>query len=78
MPFSNVVLLPDQLALVQRVFTAIVTEPWFNRNRDNEYAFASAIIREFEHGTTDESDLKLYCKTIAQQRFSNTEAGRGR
>jgi hypothetical protein len=70
MSFSNVVLLPDQLALVQRVFTAIVGEPWFNRDSDNEKVLASVIVREFEHGTTDENDLMLFSKAVAQRRFS--------
>jgi len=70
MPFSNVILQPDQLALVRRVFDSIVGEPWFNRNRENEFAFASMIVREFERGTNDENALAGHCKAIAQERFS--------
>lgn len=71
MPFSNVVLQPDQFALVRRVFDKIVGEPWFVRNRDNEFAFASMIVREFERGATDEGALAEKCRVGAQQRFSN-------
>lgn len=70
MPFSNVVLQPDQFALVRRVFDSIVAEPWFHRNTDNEHAFASMIVREFERGATQESELAEHCKAIAQERFS--------
>jgi len=70
MPFSNVVLQPDQFALVRRVFDTIVGESWFVRNRENEHTLASVIVREFEHGTTDESALVERCKTTAQKRFS--------
>jgi hypothetical protein len=73
MSFSNVVLLPDQLSLVQRVFTSIVSEPWFHRSPDNEHAVASIIVREYEHGTTDENDLTLFSKTVARRRFSISE-----
>ena len=69
MPFSNVVLQPDQLALVRRVFDNIVSEAWFSKNQDNEFTFASMIVREFEHGTRDETELLGRCKAIAQERF---------
>ena len=78
MAFSNVVLLPDQLALVQRVFNSIVGEPWFDLNKDNERTLASIIVREFEHGTTDENDLALFSKTIALRRFSINVSGHER
>lgn len=77
MPFSNVDLQPDQFALVRRVFEKIVGEPWFDRSRENESAFASMIVRESERGTTDESALTKCCKAIAEGRFSANTADRG-
>jgi len=70
MPFSNVVLLPDQLALGKRVFDRIVAEPWFIKTKENEYSLASAIVREFEKGIIQESALAYRCRMIAKERYS--------
>ena len=70
MPFSNVVLLPDQMELVQRVFRSIVSEQWFDRNMENEHALAALIVRAFQTGLTLESDLHRHCEMAAKERFA--------
>ena len=70
MPFSNVVLLPDQMELVQRVFRSIVSEQWFDRNTENEHAFAALIVRAFQTGLTLEGDLHQHCEMAAKERFA--------
>jgi len=68
--FSNVILTADQLALVQRVFKQIVMQPWFIRNTDNESAFASHIVRQFQKGISDEGALVAQCEAAARERYS--------
>lgn len=72
MPFSNVVLRPNELALVKRVFDAIIGEPWFVRTKENEHSLASAIVREFEKGMIEESGLAQRCLVIARERYSTS------
>ena len=70
MPFSNVVLLPDQMEIVQRVFRTIISELWFDRNMENEHALAALIVRAFHTGLILESDLHQHCETAAKERFA--------
>jgi hypothetical protein len=67
---SNTVLQPHELALVQRVFKEIVSQPWFNRAGDNERNFAAFVVRAFQHGIMAEEALSAHCGQAAKERYA--------
>jgi hypothetical protein len=70
MPFTGLVMQPQELDLVQGVFKAIIAEPWFHRSTTHEKEFAAFIIRTFREGLTDRERLMSYSRLVAREWFS--------
>lgn len=70
MPFTGLVMLPQEMEVVQDVFNAVVREPWFLRTTSNDKEFAEFVLRAYRAGITDRDHLLIYCHEAAVLRFS--------
>lgn len=70
MPFTGLVKTPDELGIVQRVFDAIVAEPWFDHAEGNDRRFAAWVLRAYREGVSDYDRLHRYCREVAAVNFS--------
>lgn len=70
MPFTGLVMLPQEMEVVQDVFKAVVDESWFHRTTSNEKEFAEFVLRAYRTGITDRDRLLIYCHEAAALRYS--------
>lgn len=61
---------PHEAMLIQRVYDAIVTESWFNRNAITERELLKLILQNHAEAPVDEAALLLTCRDEARDRFS--------
>lgn len=61
---------PHELALIRELYTAILEEPWFNRNAITERELLKMVFRTCADATEDRETLKSLCRLEARRRFS--------
>jgi hypothetical protein len=72
MAFHHVMLAPEQIRLVHRVFNVVIREEWFPRTQDNCGECAKLVIHLYQHGIDDEEELLEESKAAARDRFSHS------
>ena len=70
MSFHHMMLTPDQVTLVQRVFKNLLAEPWFQRSMENEQACAKLVIHVYQLGISSELAFSNECSAQARKRFA--------
>jgi len=63
---------PEQLAIIQAVYNAVVSEQWFSKSPEKKEQFARFVIKSFRLGLVCPDWLQVYCRVAAEQRFSET------
>lgn len=74
MHLRGMVLEPEKIALVQRVFDDVTAEPWFPKEPAKREEFAYAVLQSFRQGLTAENILRRYCRIVALQRYTAASA----
>jgi hypothetical protein len=74
MQLRGMVLAPEEVALVQRVFHDIAAEPWFPAAKDKRDEFAYAVLKSYKQGLTVENILRRYCRIVAVQRYTDASS----
>ena len=69
MAFHHVMLAPEQIRLVHRVFNVVIREHWFPRTKDNSRECAMLILHLYQRGIDEESELLEESRAAARQRF---------
>ncbi|MBM7048378.1 MULTISPECIES: hypothetical protein [Rhizobium] len=64
------VLQPEEIDNLQRVFNAVIAEPWFNMNELNHEAFAADVIKLYRRGVVDLERLHHLATLAALAHFS--------
>jgi hypothetical protein len=70
MAFHHVMLAPEEIRLVHRVFNVVIREHWFPRSKDNSCECAMLILHLYQRGIDDESELLEESRAAARQRFA--------
>jgi hypothetical protein len=74
MSFHHMMLTPDQVRLVQRVFRDVIAQSWFDRSFDNEQACARLVIHIYQRGIVSEHAFSDQCREQARKRFAASPA----
>lgn len=69
MPFTDLVMQPAELEVVQSVYKQIVFEPWFDRSPGNDKQFAGIVLRIFSTGTQTRDELLSQARVVALDLF---------
>ncbi len=67
------VLQPDEIANLQKIFDAVIAEPWFDLTDVNREAFAAELIRLYRRGVTDVDKLHHLASLTANAHFSRSQ-----
>ena len=59
--YSPGVFLPDELAMLQRVYNRLESEPWCPEVESERKAVTDRLIKYLEHGMVDEQKLFTLC-----------------
>lgn len=67
------VLQPDEIANLQKIFDAVIGQPWFHLTEMNREAFAAELIRLYRKGVTDFDKLHDLASLTAAAHFSRDQ-----
>lgn len=65
-------LAPHELEIIRDIYTAILDEPWFNRNAVTERELLKLVFRTVSETAQDRETLGRLCREAARNRFSRT------
>lgn len=65
---------PDDLAMMQDVYSSVAQEPWFTKDPDKRQAFAAEVFRMFDRGLVLPDKLQQFCHILAERRFADGPA----
>lgn len=68
-PADTGIIMPEELSVVQRVFSNIASEDWFTSSADRRDQFAAYILDAYRNGVTDPYSLALQCRSRALVQF---------
>jgi hypothetical protein len=68
--FSPGVLLPEELAIIERVYNSIAGEAWFTDDEEKRNAFAAFLIKSYHRGLIDPEKLFRFCSSVAKWKFN--------
>ena len=70
-PATTGILMPGDFEIIHRVFTNLVSEPWFTTSSERRERFAAEIVDAYRQGITDPIALSDHCWAIAQSHYGN-------
>lgn len=70
LPFHPGIYSPDELRIVQDVYSSIAAEPWFVKDEEKRHAFAAKVLVMYERGMTIPGKLLGICTLMARRHFS--------
>ena len=71
LPSDDGILMPGDFENIHRVFSNIVSEPWFTPSSERREQFAAEIVDFYRQGITDPTALSDQCWAIARSRYGN-------
>ena len=72
MAYHHLLLAPEQIRLVHRVYNLIIREQWFPRTRHNCDECARLVLQLYQGGIDEEIDLLEETRAAAQNRFGRS------
>jgi len=70
-PAGTGIIAPEELDVLQNVYSSISPEDWFTCSKDRREQFASYVIELYRSGVCDPRSLALQCRSLALVRFGN-------
>lgn len=70
-PAKTGILIPEDFEIIHRVFSDIVSEPWFTASTERRDLFAAEIVDAYRQGMTTPQVLADHCWKIARQHYGN-------
>ncbi len=61
---------PEQLRMIQEVYSAIAAEPWFVKDAEKRTAFAARVLLMYNRGLIMPDKLRAFCTVLARHHFS--------
>ena len=68
------ILMPEEVALVMRVYRRITVEPWISREAADLEAFGRYVLCMYQRGMCDEERLFQICTVAARRKFGRRAA----